>query len=71
MVRLRDSAILSEDHPLDCRGSRRSEATRRHAWAAPTNLGRFEVAPELTGQGLALGKCEAYDRPYDQHLGSR
>ena len=30
-----------------------------------------EIAPELTGQGLPLRKCEAYDRPYDQHLGSR
>jgi hypothetical protein len=29
-----------------------------------------EIAPELTGQGLALRKCEAYDRPYDQHHGS-
>jgi hypothetical protein len=28
-----------------------------------------EIAPELTGQGLALRKCEAYDRPYDQHHG--
>ena len=27
----------------------------------------YEIAPELTGQGHALGKCEAYDRPYDQH----
>jgi len=29
-----------------------------------------EIAPELTGQGLSLRKCEAYDRPYDQPLGS-
>ena len=29
-----------------------------------------EIAPEVTGPGLALSKCEAYDRPYDQHLGS-
>jgi len=39
-------------------------------------LGRWfdsyrEIAPEVTGQGLPLRKCEAYDRPYDQHLGSR
>ena len=31
----------------------------------------LEIAPEVTGQGLPLRKCEAYDRPYDQHLGSR
>ena len=30
-----------------------------------------EIAPELTGQGLPLSKCEAYDRPYDQHPRSR
>ena len=30
-----------------------------------------EIAPELTGEGLPLRKCEAYDRVYDQHLGSR
>ena len=29
-----------------------------------------EIAPELTGQGLPLIKCEAYNRVYDQHLGS-
>jgi hypothetical protein len=28
-----------------------------------------EFAPELTGQGLPLSKCEAYNRVYDQHLG--
>jgi hypothetical protein len=28
-----------------------------------------EIAPELTGQGLPLSKCEAYNRVYDQHLG--
>lgn len=27
-----------------------------------------EVAPELTGHGLPLTKCEAYNRVYDQHL---
>jgi hypothetical protein len=25
-----------------------------------------EIAPELTGHGLPLGKCEAYNRVYDQ-----
>ena len=26
----------------------------------------FEIAPELTGHGLPLSKCEAYKRVYDQ-----
>ena len=30
-----------------------------------------EIAPERTGHGLPLMKCEAYDRVYDQHYGSR
>jgi predicted naringenin-chalcone synthase len=29
-----------------------------------------EIAPELTGHGLPLSKCEAYDRVYDQSFGS-
>lgn len=29
-----------------------------------------EVAPELTGPGLPLAKCEAYNRVYDQHARS-
>jgi hypothetical protein len=28
-----------------------------------------EIAPELTGHGLPLGKCEAYNRVYDQYGG--
>jgi len=28
-----------------------------------------EIAPELTGHGLPLGKCEAYNRVYDQFSG--
>ena len=31
--------------------------------ARPNTL---EVAPELTGHGLPLSKCEAYNRVYDQ-----
>ena len=27
---------------------------------------RDEIAPELTGHGLPLSKCEAYNRVYDQ-----
>ena len=30
-----------------------------------------EIAPELTGHGLPLGKCEAYNRVYDQFYRSR
>src|SRR5262245_1601335 len=29
-----------------------------------------EIAPEPTGHGLPLGKCEAYNRVYDQRCGS-
>ena len=29
-----------------------------------------EIAPELTGHGLPLAKCEAYNRVYDQHVRS-
>jgi hypothetical protein len=29
-----------------------------------------EIAPESTGHGLPLSKCEAYDRVYDQSFGS-
>jgi hypothetical protein len=29
-----------------------------------------EIAPELTGHGLPLIKCEAYNRVYDQLYGS-
>ena len=31
----------------------------------------FEIAPELTGHGLPLSKCEAYNRVYDQFYQSR
>jgi hypothetical protein len=30
-----------------------------------------EIAPELTGHGLPLSKCEAYNRVYEQSYGSR
>jgi transposase-like protein len=30
-----------------------------------------EIAPEVTGHGLPLSKCEAYNRVYDQHPGTR
>jgi hypothetical protein len=31
----------------------------------------LEIAPELTGHGLPLSKCEAYNRVYDQFYRSR
>jgi hypothetical protein len=31
----------------------------------------LEMAPELTGHGLPLSKCEAYNRVYDQFYQSR
>jgi hypothetical protein len=31
---------------------------------------RFEIAPEPTGHGLPLSKCEAYNRVYEQPYGS-
>jgi hypothetical protein len=34
-------------------------------------LGVPEIAPELTGHGLPLSKCEAYNRVYDQFYRSR
>ena len=30
-----------------------------------------EIAPDLTGHGLPLFKCEAYNRVYEQPYGSR
>ena len=30
----------------------------------------LEIAPEVTGRGLPLSKCEAYNRVYDQPYGS-
>jgi len=35
------------------------------------NIRRAEIAPELTGHGLPLSKCEAYNRVYDQFYQSR
>jgi hypothetical protein len=31
---------------------------------------RHEIAPEPTGHGLPLTKCEAYNRVYEQSYGS-
>jgi hypothetical protein len=36
------------------------------ALKASLQLNGAEIAPELTGHGLPLSKCEAYNRVYDQ-----
>ena len=50
----------------------------RNAWHEAAHCDRGygqkaqrEIAPELTGHGLPLGKCEAYNRVYDQFYQSR
>ena len=40
------------------------------AWTSAV-LHHVEMAPKLTGHGLPLNKCEAYNRVYDQPYGSR
>jgi hypothetical protein len=42
------------------------EEKARVAWRANDYMWRHETAPELTGHGLPLSKCEAYNRVYDQ-----
>jgi hypothetical protein len=37
---------------------------------APDLVMRPEIAPEPTGHGLPLSKCEAYNRVYEQPYGS-
>jgi len=47
---------------------------REYVRARPEMQGssiQHEIAPELTGHGLPLGKCEAYNRVYDQFYQSR
>src|SRR5262245_15735080 len=44
-----------------------SDLMRQNDAAEP---GDGEIAPEPTGHGLPLGKCEAYNRVYDQSCGS-
>ena len=43
--------------------------TVRHGRLSRVQL--TEIAPELTGHGLPLSKCEAYNRVYDQFYRSR
>src|SRR5262249_38188752 len=52
---------LPRSHP-----THRAEASRPKV---PIDLP--EIAPELTGHGLPLSKCEAYNRVYDQFYQSR
>ena len=35
-------------------------------WYGPFSEPVREIAPELTGHGLPLSKCEGYNRVYDQ-----
>jgi hypothetical protein len=39
-------------------------------WENPTSIPPTEIAPEQTGHGLLLIKCEAYNRVYYQPYGS-
>ncbi len=59
------SRLLVED-PGDIGGD-----LPRHESVAPVRVGIqqltiYEIAPELTGHGLPLSKCEAYNRVYEQ-----
>ena len=47
----------------------RANATATIGQTINDNRGH-EIAPEPTGHGLPLGKCEAYNRVYDQPYGS-
>src|SRR5262249_5418770 len=49
-------------------------AEAKTRWVLATSRkaeGVDEIAPELTGHGLPLSKCEAYNRVYDQFYRSR
>jgi hypothetical protein len=41
-----------------------------HMICVKNRIHGVEIAPELTGHGLPLGKCEAYNRVYDQPYGT-
>jgi len=41
------------------------------AFSRRTPVYLYEIAPERTGHGLPLSKCEAYNRVYDQPYESR
>jgi hypothetical protein len=47
------------------------DAPQVRGLARKTKDGPHEIAPELTAHGLPLGKCEAYNRVYDQFYQSR
>jgi hypothetical protein len=50
--------------------SRGQWQVRLYCWFVRYDL-EAEIAPELTGHGLPLSKCEAYNRVYDQFQRSR
>jgi hypothetical protein len=68
--------LLSENHP--CTLFMASLHPGYHAPIEQDTLSHLrqmteqvpEIAPELTGHGLPLVKCEAYNRVYDQPYGS-
>jgi len=45
-------------------------ACKKQSLGRPLTSRCYEMAPELTGHGLPLIKCEAYNRVYEQHYGS-
>ncbi len=54
----------------EARVERRLAAILAADVAGYSRLMGAEIAPELTGHGLPLAKCEAYNRVYDQHARS-
>ena len=57
MTELRQGAFLVSFHEPGIANHISSEYDRESA---------LEIAPEPTGHGLPLSKCEAYNRVYDQ-----
>jgi hypothetical protein len=60
-----DSPKRFANYDSDHISVKRIALTRKQVRALP------EIAPELTGHGLPLSKCEAYNRVYDQFYRSR
>ena len=69
------TAMVENDLPFSSRTAQRLMAIARdkrmakatHASHLPVCWSTLaEIAPELTGHGLPLNKCEAYNRVYDQ-----
>jgi hypothetical protein len=58
-VQAAEKTYTANDLLQDCKDTLLERATFRR-----------EIAPETPGHGLPLGKCEAYNRVYDQCCGS-